>query len=61
LLFQSVYSPWVSKIEKLWYALRETITLNHCCKTIDDLLEQVEHFMDKAAPFPGGGDGLDRV
>ncbi|MCS4307408.1 hypothetical protein M2404_003763, partial [Rheinheimera pacifica] len=23
--------------------------------------EQVEHFMDNAAPFPGGGHGLQRV
>jgi len=28
---------------------------------MDDLLEQVEHFMDNAAPFPGGGHGLQRV
>jgi transposase len=61
LLFQPVYSPWVNKIEKLWHALHETITRNHCCKTMDDLLEQVEHFMDNAAPFPGGGHGLQRV
>lgn len=61
LLFQPVYSPWVNKIEKLWHALHETITRNHCCKTMDDLLEQVEHFMDNAAPFPGGGRGLQRV
>ena len=61
LLFQPVYSPWVNKIEKLWHALHETITRNHCCKTMDDLLEQVEYFMDNAAPFPGGGHGLQQV
>ena len=61
LLFQPVYSPWVNKIEKLWHAVHETITRNHCCKTMDDLLEQVEHFMDNAAPFPGGGHGLQQV
>lgn len=61
LLFQPVYSTWFNKIEKLWHALHETITRNHCCKTMDDLLEQVANFMDNAAPFPGGGHGLQRV
>jgi hypothetical protein len=41
--------------------LHETNTHNHCCKTMDDLPEQAEHFMDNAAPFPNGGHGLQRV
>ncbi|MAB17876.1 MULTISPECIES: IS630 family transposase [unclassified Arsukibacterium] len=61
LLFLPVYSPWHNKIEKLWHALHETITRNHQCKNMDDLLEQVYHFMDTAAPFPGGKHGLKRV
>ena len=31
LLFQSVYSPWVNKTEKLWHASHETVTRNHKC------------------------------
>jgi transposase len=61
LLFLPVYSPWHNKIEKLWHALHETITRNHQCKNMDDLLEQVYYFMDTAAPFPGGKHGLKRV
>ena len=61
LLFLPVYSPWHNKIEKLWHALHETITRNHQCKNMDDLLEQVYHFMDTAAPFLGGKHGLKQV
>ncbi|MCR9639088.1 transposase, partial [Vibrio alginolyticus] len=61
LLFLPVYSPWHNKIEKLWHALRETITRNHQCKNMDDLLELVYYFMDTAAPFPGSKHGLKRV
>ena len=41
--------------------LHETITRNHQCKNMDDLLEQVYYFMDTAAPFPGGKHGLKQV
>jgi len=58
LLFLRVYSPWHNKIDKLWHALHETITRNHQCKTMDELLEQVYYFMDIAAPFPGCRHGL---
>lgn len=61
LLFQPVYSPWVNKIEQLWHALHETITRNHQCKHMWDLLRKVKHFMDNASPFPGGGHGLKRL
>jgi transposase len=61
LLFLPVYSPWHNKIEKLWHALHETITRNHRCKTMDELLAQVDHFMETAAPFPGGKHRLKTV
>jgi transposase len=61
LLFQPVYSPWVNKIEKLWHALHETVTRNHQCKTMWQLLGRVRHFMDRASPFPGGGHGVLKV
>jgi len=57
LLFQPVYSPWVNKIEKLWHALHETITRNHSCRQMRDLLEKVWHFMKTVSPFPGSGYG----
>ncbi|CDL84342.1 transposase [Xenorhabdus szentirmaii] len=30
----TIYSPWVNAIEKLWLALHETMTRNHCCSYI---------------------------
>jgi transposase len=46
LLFLPVNSPWHDKIEKLWHAMHETITRNHQCKNMDELLEQVYYFID---------------
>ncbi|EMQ2878942.1 IS630 family transposase, partial [Vibrio navarrensis] len=57
LLFQPVYSPWVNQIEKLWHALHETVTRNHQCKAMWQLLKRVRYFMDNVSPFPGGGHG----
>ncbi|CAM4042628.1 Integrase core domain protein [Vibrio aerogenes CECT 7868] len=61
LLFQPVYSPWVNKIEKLWHALHETVTRNHQCKTMWQLLQRVRYFLDNVSPFPGGGHGSMKV
>ena len=57
LLFQPVYSPWVNKIEKLWHALHETITRNHRCKNMQQLLQGVRGFLDNVSPYPGSGYG----
>ena len=57
-LYQPVYSPWVNQIERLWHALHETITRNHQCRTLGELLRRVFYFLDHAAPFPGNGHGL---
>lgn len=57
LLFQPVYSPWVNQIEKLWHALHETVTRNHQCKAMWQLLKRVRYFMEHVSPFPGGGHG----
>ncbi|WP_345335211.1 IS630 family transposase, partial [Ferrimonas pelagia] len=61
LLFQPVYSPWVNKIEHLWHALHETITRNHRCKHMWQLIRRVKYFMNNASPFPGGGHGLQKL
>ncbi|QJR80102.1 IS630 family transposase [Alteromonas pelagimontana] len=61
LLFQPVYSPWVNKIEKLWHALHETVTRNHRCSQMWELLQQVRRFMETASPFPGNQHGLAEV
>lgn len=61
LLFQPVYSPWVNKIEKLWHALHETITRNHQCKAMWQLIQKVRYFMENASPYPGSGHGAKKV
>ncbi len=61
LLFQPVYSPWINKIEKLWHALHETITRNHFCGSMWQLLIRVRGFLDNVSPFPGGGYGMAKV
>lgn len=61
LLFQPVYSPWVNKIEQLWHALHETITRNHQCKEMWQLLIRVRQFMNSVSPFPGSRHGVARV
>ncbi len=49
LLFQSVNSPLVNKIEQLSHALHETVTRNHQCKSIWKLMERVKYFMSHAS------------
>ncbi|EBT5667961.1 IS630 family transposase [Salmonella enterica] len=60
-IYQPVYSPWVNHVERLWQALHETITRNHRCRSMWQLLKKVRHFMDTISPFPGGKHGLAKV
>ena len=39
--FLPPYCPNDNKIERLWKDLHDTVTRNHRCTTIDDLLENV--------------------
>ncbi|WP_437215559.1 IS630 family transposase [Pectobacterium sp. LFLA-215] len=61
LLFLPTYSPWLNPIELLWLSLHETITRNHRCRYMWQLLEQVKLFMNAASPFPGNQHGLAKV
>lgn len=54
-IYQPVYSPWVNHIERLWLALHETITRNHQCRSMWQLLKKVRHFMTTASPFLEAG------
>ncbi|BEH99503.1 hypothetical protein KB20921_22520 [Edwardsiella ictaluri] len=60
-IYQPIYSPWVNHIEQLWQALHETITRNHQCHSMWQLLKKVRHFMDTVSPFPGGEHRLVKV
>ncbi len=61
LLFQPVYCPWVNVIERLWHALHETVTRNHRCKYMWQLLRRVKAFMVSADTFPGNGHGTAKM
>nr|BAF34027.1 putative transposase [Escherichia coli] len=51
-IYQPVYSPWVNHVERLCQALHETITRNHQCCSMWQLLKKVRHFMDTVSPSP---------
>ncbi|NDK96909.1 IS630 family transposase, partial [Photorhabdus laumondii subsp. laumondii] len=40
------YSPWLNKIERLWQSLHETVTRNHGCQYMWQLLEKVKTFLN---------------
>jgi len=61
LFFQPVYHPWVNRIERLSTAMHYSVTRNHCCATLEQLVERVVRFLDVAQPFPGAGHGLGRA
>jgi transposase len=58
LLFQPAWHPWVNEIEKLWRQMHETVTRNHRCTAMRELLSHVERFLHVAQPFPGAGHGV---
>src|SRR5471030_175115 len=60
-IYQPVYSPWVNHVERLWQALHDTITRNHSCRSMWQLLNKVRHFMKTVSPFPGGKHGQTKV
>ncbi|EDZ1858851.1 IS630 family transposase [Salmonella enterica] len=61
LLFLPMYSPWLNPIERQWLSLHETITRNHQCRYMWQLLKQVAQFMNVASLFPGNQQGLAKV
>jgi len=60
-IYQPVYSPWVNHVERLWQTLHDTITRNHRCRSMWQLLQKVYHFMETVSPFPGGKHGVAKV
>ncbi|EBT9676153.1 IS630 family transposase, partial [Salmonella enterica] len=51
----------LNPIERLWLSLHETITRNHQCRYMWQLLKQVAQFMNAASLFPGNQQGLAKV
>lgn len=60
-IYQPVYSPWVNHVERLWQALHDTITRNHQCRSMWQILKKVRHFMEAVRSFPGCKYGLAKV
>ncbi len=57
LLFLPVYSPWLNKIERLWQSLYETVTRNHCCQYMWQLIKRVKIFLNAASASSWKGIG----
>jgi transposase len=51
--FLPPYSPQHNRIERLWRELHANVTRNHRCRTLSDLLRNVELFLRRASPYPG--------
>jgi len=45
------YAPETNPIERIWWHLHETITRNHRCRTIDELLNQVNDWAVAQSTF----------
>ncbi len=50
--FLPKYAPQANPIERVWWHLHETITRNHKCKSIEELLENVFTWIEVQKVFP---------
>jgi transposase len=44
--FLPTYAPECNPVERVWWHLREEITRNHQCKTLEELIDQVLEWLD---------------
>ncbi|EJN6957933.1 transposase [Aeromonas hydrophila] len=61
LVFQPVYSPWINHIEPLWHKLHETVTRNHQCRGMANLLARLKHFMDTVSYLAKNSDDSQKI
>lgn len=45
------YAPETNPIERVWWHLHETLTRNHRCQTLDELLDQVHEWTERQRNF----------
>jgi transposase len=45
------YAPETNPIERLWWHLHDEITRNHCCRSLDELLDLVFRWLETRNPF----------
>jgi transposase len=43
--FLPKYAPETNPIERVWWHFHETITRNHCCRTLDQLLKEADEWI----------------
>ncbi len=46
-----LYAPDTNPIERVWWHLHEEITRNHCCRTLEELLDLVFQWLEARSPF----------
>lgn len=51
--FLPPYCPFENRIEMLWKQLHANVTRNHTCRSVDELMTRVDHFLTTAQPWPG--------
>ena len=45
------YAPQTNPIERVWWHLHDEITRNHCCRTLEELLDLVFCWLESRNPF----------
>jgi putative transposase len=46
-----VYAPQTNPIERVWWHLHDEITRKHQCRTLEELLDLVFHWLESRSPF----------
>lgn len=59
--FLPPYSPEYNPIERLWGELHANVTRNHRRKAMDELMEDVNAFLNAASPYPGSRPSLSKA
>jgi transposase len=55
------YAPETNPIERVWWHLHEEITRNHCCHSVEELLDLVFQWLENRSPFRIEGSVYPRV
>jgi len=55
------YSPNDNPVERVWWHLREEVTRNHCCQTIDELVKLTLAWLEERGAFKVQGRMYERL
>ena len=45
------YAPETNPIERVWWHLHDEVTRNHCCRSLEELLDLVFRWLEHRSPF----------